>query len=191
MAAIAVGGEARFRQLPLQGLEIPEDARILDLCCGGGEATRYLAARSADITGLDASPVALARAQKRIRGAKFIEGLAEELPFNDSEFDLVHTSAALHEMRPPQLQEILQQVHRVLKPGGIFALVDFHRPTNWLFWPGLALFLGLFETETSWQLLETDLVAKLQEVGFSRCKQSFHAGGSLQVIQAQKTVRSS
>jgi hypothetical protein len=47
-------------------------------------------------------------------------------------------------------------------------------------------FLWLFETETSWQLLETDLVGLLKDVGFEISAHTLHAGGSLQVIQAKK-----
>jgi ubiquinone/menaquinone biosynthesis C-methylase UbiE len=84
------------------------------------------------------------------------------------------------------LQQILQEVYRVLQPGGIFTLADFHRPQNPLFWPGLALFLWLFETETAWQLIQTDLTQLLEEIGFVEVQQKLYAGGSLQVIQAQK-----
>ena len=67
-----------------------------------------------------------------------------------------------------------------------FDLVDFHKPTNWLFWPPLGLFMWLFETDTAWQLLETDLVEQLESVGFKVCHHNLYAGGSLQVIQANK-----
>ena len=65
-------------------------------------------------------------------------------------------------------------------------MMDFHKPSNLLFVPGLTVFLWLFETETSWQLLETDLVELLKDVGFGVVEQTFQAGGSLQVIQARK-----
>jgi len=74
----------------------------------------------------------------------------------------------------------------VLKPGGIFALIDLHAPDNWLFWPGLSIFMQLFETETAWQLLRTDLPQLLGEIGFQAERPMLYAGGSLQVIQAQK-----
>jgi demethylmenaquinone methyltransferase/2-methoxy-6-polyprenyl-1,4-benzoquinol methylase len=141
---------------------------------------------SQDVIGLDISPVSLQRAQRNVPQAKYVEALAEEIPFPDAEFDLVHTSVAMHEMKPAVLQQILKEVYRVLKPGGVFALVDFHKPTNLLFWPGLSLFLLLFETQTSWQLLETDLIELLKDVGFRECDRTLYAGGSLQVIQAKK-----
>lgn len=186
LAAISVGGESRFRQLPLQGLTIGAETKVLDLCCGSGQATQYLVKSSQDVIGLDISPVSLQRAQRNVPQAKYVEALAEEIPFPDAEFDLVHTSVAMHEMKPAVLQQILKEVYRVLKPGGVFALVDFHKPTNLLFWPGLSLFLLLFETQTSWQLLETDLIELLKDVGFRECDRTLYAGGSLQVIQAKK-----
>ena len=107
----------------------------------------------------------------------------------DREFDLVHTSAAMHEMTRSQLVEIFTQVYRVLKPGGTFTTVDFHQPTNPLFKPGLAAFFWLFETQTAWALIELDLVAMLRDVGFTiDSTPILYAGGSLQVIQAHKQL---
>ncbi|MBD2744872.1 methyltransferase domain-containing protein [Coleofasciculus sp. FACHB-1120] len=187
LAAVSVGGEARFRQLALQGLTIDSETKVLDLCCGSGQATQVLVKYSEDVTGLDISPVSLERAQRNVPQAKYVEALAEDMPLLSDRFDLVHTSAAMHEMEPDRLRQILQEVYRVLKPGGIFALVDFHRPTNPLFWPPISLFLWLFETETAWQLLQTDLPGLLQEIGFNLVEEpTLHAGGSLQVIHARK-----
>jgi len=186
LAAMSVGGEGRFHQLPLQGLTIASETKVLDLCCGSGQATRFLVQYSQDVTGLDVSPVSLERARGNVPQAQYVEALAEEMPFGNNHFDLVHTSVAMHEMKPEQLQQIFQEVYRVLKPGGVFAMVDFHKPSNLLFWPGLTIFLWLFETETSWQLLETDLVGLLKDVGFEVVDQTFQAGGSLQVIQVMK-----
>lgn len=186
VATLAVGGERKFHQLPLQGIAVKADGKILDLCCGGGQATQFLVQLSEDVTGLDASPKALQRAARAVPQAQYIEGLAEQMPLADATFDLVHTSAALHEMTAPQRQQILQEVYRVLKPGGTFALIDFHQPTNPCFWPPIAAFLWLFETETAWQLLSVNLLEDLASVGFQDCQQSLYAGGSLQVIQAKK-----
>jgi demethylmenaquinone methyltransferase/2-methoxy-6-polyprenyl-1,4-benzoquinol methylase len=187
VAAIAVGGASRFRRLALLGLSIDRHTKILDLCCGSGQVTGILLEYSDDVTGLDVSPLSLSRAQRNVPQAKYVEALAEEMPFGDAQFELVHTSAAMHEMTRSQLQQIFAQVYRVLKPGGIFTFVDFHRPTNPLFIPGLTIFFWLFETESAWQLIATDLVQMLQEAGFSiDTTPSLHAGGSLQVIQARK-----
>lgn len=186
LATLNVGGEKRFHHLPLEGLQINQDTAILDLCCGGGQATQFLVQYSHRVTGLDASSVALKRAAQKVPQAEYIQGLAENMPFDSNRFDLVHTSVALHEMETKQLEQIIKEVYRVLKPGGVFTLVDLHKPTNILFWPPLAVFMGLFETETAWQLIKTDLVHQLESMGFRDCQKRLYAGGSLQVIQGVK-----
>ncbi len=91
----------------------------------------------------------------------------------------------MHEMRSAQLREIFLEVYRVLKPGGLFILVDFYL-TNPVFWAGLAVFLWLFETET-------DLGSLLAEVGVRSYNSEeaqqpkLYPGCSIQVIQVQKS----
>lgn len=188
LAAVTVGGEPRFRQLALQNLKLQSDTQILDLCCGSGQVTRFLVNFSENVTGLDASPLSIQRAQKNVPNATYIKAFAENMPFADNLFDVVHTSAALHEMQSEQLPKIIKEVYRVLKPGGVFTLVDFHSPTNPIFWPGLAVFFWLFETQTAWELLKTDLPGLLRDYGFDVGEPSLYAGGSLQVIQGRKMI---
>ncbi len=186
IAALSVGGEDRFRHLPIAGLELPTTAKALDLCCGSGQSTRILVKHLTHVTGLDISPVSLQRAKNNVPQAEYLEADATAIPLPDQSLDLVHTSAALHEMTPEALGQITQEVWRVLKPGGYFVLVDFHRPTNWLFLPGIWLFFWLFETATAWQLINLDLPGLLEQVSFQVSRHQLYAGGSLQVIQARK-----
>ena len=186
VSALAVGGEKRFRSLCLEGIKINSDSKILDLCCGSGQTTQFLFQKSSQVTGLDASPKAIERAKIGVPQANYVNALAEKTPFPEQEFDLVHSSVALHEMETEQLREIIKEVYRILKPGGLFAFIDLHKPTNFLLWPSLATFMWLFETETAWELLETDVIDELKNLGFNECQQKLYAGGSLQVIQAKK-----
>ncbi|NMF59265.1 class I SAM-dependent methyltransferase [Pseudanabaena yagii] len=186
MAALSVGGEARFRKLFLKDLQVNPEAKVLDLCCGAGQATQELVKHFKDVTGLDASPIAIKRAKQNVPQAQYVEAFAENMPFSDRSFDLVITSTALHEMESEQLQEIIQEVQRVLTPEGQFIIIDFHRPTNPLYWLPIATFLWLFETETAWQLLKTDLHQMLNTSGLTVESRQLYAGGSLQVLRSRK-----
>jgi len=186
LATLPLGGVAKFRHLPLDGLEIQPEMQILDLCCGNGRTTQFLITQSTHVTGLDTAVAALAQAPQTAPAAKYVRGWAESMPFEDAQFDLVYASLALHEMRPVQLWQVLQEVYRVLKPGGIFTFVDFHIPANWFYRLGLDFFLTLFATETIWQFIKTDLLDLLARVGFERAERRLYAGGGLQVGQAHK-----
>lgn len=186
LSALTVGGETRFRQLALKDLPTENNPKILDLCCGAGQTTKFLTQYSNQVTGLDLSPMAIARAQKNVPAANYVTCPAEKMTLPDNSFDIVHSSVAMHEMDTVKLEQIFSEVYRVLKPGGIFTFIDLHQPHNPIFLPGLYTFMYLFETDTSWQLIRTDLNEKLQTTGFTPLKQELYAGGSLQVIQTQK-----
>jgi len=186
IAAFSVGGTTNFRQLALQNLTLTSDSKILDLCCGSGQTTEFLVKFSQNVIGLDASPLSLKRAQRNVPLATYVQAFAEKIPFADGQFDLVHISVALHEMEHDQLHQIMQEVYRVLKKGGVFAVVDFHKPTNMIFKAGLWLFFWLFETKTAQEFLKIDLPSLLTEYGFTVSQPSLYAGSSLQMIQVRK-----
>jgi len=130
---------ARAAQLCLAG----RPARVLDLCCGTGDLARQIARRAAAgtaITGLDYSPgmleLARAKAAKTRAGqpADFVEGDASAMPFADRTFDAVGTAFAFRNVtwRNPLKERVLAEVLRVLKPGGVFVIVETSQPTNGL-----------------------------------------------------------
>ncbi len=101
----------------------------------------------------------------------------------------------MHSMRPAQLPQIFEEVYPVIKPGGLFILVDFHLLTNPVFWALLAVFLWLFETETAGQLSETDVGSFLAQVRWRSYNSEedrqpkLYAGGNIEVIQVQKSYQ--
>ena len=186
LAALSVGGEQRMRKLFLKDLVINPDAKVLDLCCGAGQATQELVKHFQNVTGLDASPIAIQRAKRNVPQANYVEAFAEKMPFSDRSFDLVITNTAMHEMDSAQLQQIIEETYRILTPDGQFIIIDFHHPTNPLFWLPVTTFLWLFETETAWELIKTDLHQLLTKSGFAIASCQLYAGGSLQVLRSGK-----
>jgi trans-aconitate methyltransferase len=89
---------------------------ILDLGCGDGQLTQRIAASGASVVGIDSSPAMVKAA--RASGVKVDQGTAEKLPYPDHIFEAVFSNAALHWVRGQD--EMLSQVHRVLRPGGRF-----------------------------------------------------------------------
>jgi SAM-dependent methyltransferase len=91
----------------------------LDLGCGDGRLTAELDA--AELTAADVSQVALERARRRVPGARFAELEPDSpLPFGDGEFDLVLCAETIEHVR--DLQLLLSEARRVLRPGGTLAI---------------------------------------------------------------------
>jgi demethylmenaquinone methyltransferase / 2-methoxy-6-polyprenyl-1,4-benzoquinol methylase len=113
-------------------------ARVLDLCCGTGDlalAFRKEAPAGAEIAGSDFVPEMLSRAQSKAAacGARitFVEADALALPFGDGSFDLVSCSFGLRNLA--NYERGLMEILRVLKPGGVAAILEFGEPPGKLF----------------------------------------------------------
>jgi SAM-dependent methyltransferase len=100
----------------LEWLAAQPGERILDIGCGDGQLTRGIADSGASVIGIDSSPAMVTAA--RGRGVKADKGPAEKLPYPDHIFEAVFSNAALHWVRGQD--EMLSEVHRVLRPGGRF-----------------------------------------------------------------------
>jgi SAM-dependent methyltransferase len=111
----------------LSEIDFPRAARVLEIGCGTGSATRVLAARAgeAEVIGIDPSPVFIAKARALSAGLKnvaFQEADGRALPFPDGAFDTVvfHTTLC-HIPRP---ERALQEAFRVLRSSGVLAVFD-------------------------------------------------------------------
>ena len=187
LSAVAVGGVGRLRRLGLEGLasRLPAGAPVLDLCCGSGEAAAPWLACGFSVTGLDVSPRALGLAAQRHPELRRVEGLAEDPPLESEQFEAIQISLALHEFTRSERQRVLQSAYRLLRPGGWLVIVDLHPAGAWLHLPQ-QLFCTLFETDTALDLLQDNLPAELQRLGFGAVEQERLAGEALQRIVAQR-----
>jgi 2-polyprenyl-6-hydroxyphenyl methylase / 3-demethylubiquinone-9 3-methyltransferase len=116
-------------ELKKTGREL-KDSRVLDLGCGGGILSESLARAGAHVTGLDLSAELLEVAKLHALG----EGLSIDYVLQDSrhysaqhagEFDLICCMEMLEHVPDPRA--ILQDIHALLKPGGLAVLSTLDR----------------------------------------------------------------
>lgn len=98
------------------GVRTGED--VLDVACGTGNAAIPAAETGARVTGLDLTPAMLRKARERAAGLaiEWVEGDAEELPFEDERFDVVLSTFGC--MFAPRHEVVADEIARVLRPSG-------------------------------------------------------------------------
>jgi len=130
--ALSLGRDAGWKRQLLAGLPDKTSPVCLDLACGTGDLTRMLSDRypEALITGLDLTPamLELARNQTKNPQIDYLEGSMDELPFDTNSADIVTGGYALR--NAPDLNRTLDEIKRVLRPGGFAAFLDFSKPRN-------------------------------------------------------------
>ncbi len=111
------------RQIDWQG------KTVLDLGCAGGFMAEAMAKRGAEVTGIDPASAAIdaARAHARQEGhdIRYDTGVGEDLPYQDGVFDAVVCVDVLEHVA--DLDQVLREVARVLKPGGLFLYDTINR----------------------------------------------------------------
>ena len=103
--------------------EIPAElgGPFVELMCGGAEVCRRLPARFSAALALDLDVDMVERAARDLAGDRritFVCGTAARLPLPDACTSVVVVQGALHHARPV-LAEVLREIHRILKPGGV------------------------------------------------------------------------
>ena len=113
---------------------LPKEARVLDVGCGGGKFTKYIADQRPDvhIVGIDLSKPQIARASKLMRGygdrVRIELGDATQLAFPDCTFDGVISYGSIKHWASQDAG--LAECFRVLKPGGPLLVTEADRSTS-------------------------------------------------------------
>ena len=131
-------GERRYRLRCLDklGFTFRGDEDVLDAGCGNGGVARLIRERARSVVAID---VESHEGWVDEPGLSFAVADAEELPFADASFDVVHSKDSLHHMRAPE--RALAEYRRVLKPDGSALIVEANR-YNPVFYPHMTLARG-------------------------------------------------
>jgi ubiquinone/menaquinone biosynthesis C-methylase UbiE len=109
----------------------------LDAACGTGRHAAKLAELGHQVIGVDTTGAMLDLARAKVPGGDFRIGLIEALPVEDASVDIVTCALALTHV--PDLEPVVREFGRVLRPGGTVVLSDIH-PINTIVGGGLAGF---------------------------------------------------
>jgi demethylmenaquinone methyltransferase/2-methoxy-6-polyprenyl-1,4-benzoquinol methylase len=133
---ISFGTDIKWRKKVLATILDHQPESILDIATGTGDlAIKFAKKTSAtNIIGLDLSEGMLAMAREKVKDTdlfnkvKFVKGDSEALPFNNNMFDAITVSFGIRNFE--NLEKGLSEILRILKPNGIFVILETSVPTK-------------------------------------------------------------
>jgi demethylmenaquinone methyltransferase/2-methoxy-6-polyprenyl-1,4-benzoquinol methylase len=125
----------KWREDTMKRMNVQKGKKALDVCCGTADWTIALAEAvgpTGEVVGLDFSQNMLNVGKQKVTEANLnqvtlIHGNAMELPFPDHSFDYVTIGFGLRNV--PDYLQVLKEMNRVLKPGGIAVCLETSQPT--------------------------------------------------------------
>ena len=133
--AMSFGMHHAWKDAFIDRLRPEPGMKLLDLAGGTGDITRrFLARGGGEVTMSDINPAMLAEGRKRlidegyVRGVRYLEANAEELPLEDKGFDAVTMAFGIRNVT--HIDRVLSEAYRVLKHGGHFLCLEFSHPTG-------------------------------------------------------------
>jgi demethylmenaquinone methyltransferase/2-methoxy-6-polyprenyl-1,4-benzoquinol methylase len=127
---MTAGLDQRWRRETVKAVVRPGD-RVLDACCGTGDlAVAALKAGAGEVVGLDFSPRMLERARAKQRLVTWLEGDVTAMPFEGGGFDSATVGFGVRNVA--DLAAALEELARVLRPGGRLGILEITTPTGFL-----------------------------------------------------------
>ena len=122
---MTAGLDQRWRRATVAAVVEPGD-RVLDAACGTGDLAVIAANAGGHVTGLDFSEAMLERARRKAPELDWTRGDLLALPFEDESFDAATVGFGVRNVA--DLPGALEELRRVLKPGGRLGILEITRP---------------------------------------------------------------
>ncbi len=142
---ISFGIDTTWRKKVIKLIAATNPQNALDIATGTGDLAISLAEAGIDnVTGLDLSEGMLSVGRKKIKEKNLenkitmVQGDSEALPFEENHFDAICVAFGVRNFE--NLQKGLAEIYRVLKPGGIFVVLETSVPTKTPFKQGYSLY---------------------------------------------------
>lgn len=214
-SVISFGRYAKWTQKLINTVqkEKPDAKVLLDLCAGTGEVgLGWLQQQNGakEVILLDFSPEMLLQAKKKSEHSQFqkhkisfLEADAQVIPLQDKTADAVTIAYGIRNVC--DAKKCFKDVYRVLKPGGIFAILELTEPTNWFMKVGHKFYLKhiiprvggwMTSNRGAYQYLSNSIPAfskpnelkkDMLEIGFQSVDLHPVFGGVLNIIVAKKS----
>lgn len=168
--------------------------KILDAGCGTGTLTAMMKQthRSADIHGIDIDENVLQIAQKKFQQQSLEiplhKGSVLQLPFESNSFEATISCLVLHHLTTQNKLKALQEMFRVLTPGGKLAIADFSTPHNFSM---MAVTLAVQYLEETYDNFHGRLLEYVPQSGFSHLSVEgnfWTPMGTVSIITATKPI---
>lgn len=127
-AVLSYGQDARWKRTLIARAALQPGERVLDLACGTGDLAFAAADEGSHVVGLDITHRMLQLAARKSAAATFVAGDMTHLPCASQSFDVVTTGYGLRNV--PDLAAAIDEIARVLRPGGRLLSLDFNRPES-------------------------------------------------------------
>ncbi len=166
---------------------------IIDLATGTGEEAMAMQQRfpNATLYASDLSErmleVAKKKAQKQNLPIHFSIQDAVHTAYPAGKADIVSISFAIHDLPREQRKEVMKEAFRLLRPGGVFAIYEYHAPKNFLLWVPIVIQFLLVENLEAWSILKENLGQELKEAGFANSEKKIFYAGLAQVVIGKKS----
>jgi demethylmenaquinone methyltransferase/2-methoxy-6-polyprenyl-1,4-benzoquinol methylase len=122
---MTMGLDLRWRRLTAEAV-VQNGNEVLDACCGTGDLAVADERVGGEVTGLDFSERMLDRARSKSATVSWVQGDVLAMPFQDASFDVVTVGFGIRNVE--DLEAVLRELARVLRPGGRLGCLEITRP---------------------------------------------------------------
>jgi demethylmenaquinone methyltransferase/2-methoxy-6-polyprenyl-1,4-benzoquinol methylase len=177
---------------------VKEGDRVLDIGCGTGALALRAAKKGAKVKAIDINPGMLDVAEAKAKDAHLLQtiafvemGVAELGHEADQTYDVVMSGLCLSELTGEELDYTVNEVSRILKPEGLFLVIDETRPQSLFKRLSLGFFRSIFKLfvflvcGTTTRALK-NFPNKIEEVGFKIATCELNKNQNLMMLVARK-----
>jgi ubiquinone/menaquinone biosynthesis C-methylase UbiE len=185
------GGEASFRKKCVRFAGFEDGDRVLDLCCGVGEFGAAIENEgfSVKLVGIDISEQAIKTAKTKDWHipTTFLKANANNLPFEENQFDKCIISFGLHHMTKHDRLNTLLEIGRTLSSEGALYIIDYNSPNNKIRSMFAKTLAKLDQSKEAYEIVKKgSLIGEITNTGFRIEKRVSICHGLIQLLKAVK-----